>query len=161
LIEAAGGSAEALVEALCEMRLYRDVARYHDFDVPLYKRAQLTVADLALAFGGEGFGRFADLDALTIFADNLVPHVLRRLGVLRYDAGLLARIDAGELIVSGALEEVEIRAVALHAVERMVEHLAAHGQHITARELDLRLWERGQSPKIKDQPRHRTRCAFY
>ena len=30
---------------------------------------------------------FDDLDRLTIFADNLVPHVLRVDGVLRYDAG--------------------------------------------------------------------------
>ena len=36
-------------------------------------------ADLALA----GVARFSDLDRLTIFADNLVPHVLRCDGVLR------------------------------------------------------------------------------
>ena len=50
--------------------------------------------DLALA----GVAEFADLDRLTIFADNLVPHVLRVDGVLRYDSRLAARIDAGELL---------------------------------------------------------------
>ncbi len=40
-------------------------------------------ADLAAAFRGQGPGRFRDLDRLTLFADNLVPHVLRREGVLR------------------------------------------------------------------------------
>ena len=161
LVGAAGGRGERLVELLCEMPFYRDVARYAGRAVPLYKRAQLTVADLALAFSGEGYGHFEDLDSLTIFADNLVPHVLRRLGVLRYEAGLLARIDAGEPIASGTPEEVEIRAVALHTVELMCANLAAKGQRITARELDHRLWNRGQSPAIKDRPRHRTRCVFY
>ena len=50
---------------------------YGDFEVPFYKRAQITVADLSLAFDGEGYGRFEDLAELTAFADNLVPHVLR------------------------------------------------------------------------------------
>ena len=39
---------------------------------PFFKRAQITPNDLALA----GVAEFDDLDRLTIFADNLVPHVL-------------------------------------------------------------------------------------
>ena len=62
-------------------------------DTGFYKRAQIVPADLALA----GVAEFHDLDRLTIFADNLVPHVLRVDGVLRYDPELAARIDAGEL----------------------------------------------------------------
>jgi len=161
LIAAADGSAEALTGLLAEMPLYRDVARYQDFDVPFYKRAQLTCADLALAFDGAGFGRFRDLERLTIFADNLVPHVLRRLGVLRYDEQLLDRIDRGELIPAGSPEEVEIRAAALHTVERMCAVLAERGREVTAQQLDYRLWNWGQDPRIKAQPRHRTRCSFY
>ncbi len=161
LVEAADARAERLVELLCEMPMYRDVMHYAGQPVPLYKRAQITAADLALAFDGRGFGRFTDLDELTIFADNLVPHVLRRLGVLRYDPALLARIDSGELLESGSPEEVEIRAVGLHAVERMAAVLRDEGRPMPARELDHRLWSRGQSPAIKDQPRHRTRCFYY
>jgi Potential Queuosine, Q, salvage protein family len=48
----------------------QDVARYQDFEVPFYKRAQITVTDLALALGGEGWGRLDDLDQLTVFADR-------------------------------------------------------------------------------------------
>ena len=44
LVDAAGGSAERLAVLLTEMPLYRDVSRYADFDVPFYKRAQLTSA---------------------------------------------------------------------------------------------------------------------
>jgi hypothetical protein len=161
LVAGARGSAEALVGILSAMPLYRDVSRYGDLEVPLYKRAQLTCADLSVAFAGRGPGAFADLDALTIFADNLVPHVLRMEGVLRYDPELLGRIEAGELIEAGSPEEVEIRAVALHAVERMVADLRAEGIGTTAHRLDWLLWNRGQSPAMKAHPRHRTRSVYY
>ena len=99
----------------------RRVAAMRTSRVPIYKRAQLTAADLAAAFGGPLLGAFSDLSELTIFADNLVPHVLRREGVLAYDADLAARIDREELLpAGGSPEEVEIRAVALHAVELLV-----------------------------------------
>lgn len=93
LVAAADGSAERFVRALAEATSFQDVARYDGRDVPFYKRAQLAAADLHLAFAGAGPGRFADLDRLTIFADNVVPHVLRVDGVLRYDPELAARID--------------------------------------------------------------------
>jgi hypothetical protein len=160
-IEQAGGSAAHLVEILTEMPLYRDVARYDELEVPLYKRAQLTAADLSVAFSGEGVGRFDDLEELTIFADNLVPHVLRCAGVLVYDAALAARIDAEELLPAGSPEEVEIRACAVHAVERCVAALCQDGRKLTARQVDYMLWNRGQEPAIKAHPRHRTRTCFY
>ncbi|RMH75705.1 MAG: hypothetical protein D6683_10995, partial [Actinomyces sp.] len=88
LIGEAGGSAAALVEILDTLPAFHDVhpwrhpATGETLDVHLYKRAQITANDLHLAFGGRGPGRFEDLDRLTIFADNLVPHVLRVEGVL-------------------------------------------------------------------------------
>lgn len=162
LVAAADGSAERLAALLAEMACFQDVEPYGAWQVPFYKRAQLAAADLAIAFGGEGPGRFGDLDRLTIFADNLVPHVLRVDGVLAYDEGLAARIDAGELIPAGSPEEVEIRACAVHAVEQMVSALRAQGRGgVAAMGLDYVLWNRGQQPRYKAQPRHRTRTVFY
>ncbi|MFT4039555.1 MAG: queuosine salvage family protein [Thermomicrobiales bacterium] len=160
-IAASGGSAAALVADLARMPLFRDVALYNGRAVPLYKRGQLLAADLALAFDHTGPGAFHDLDDLTIFADNLVPHVLRLDGLLAYDPSLLARIERGDLIAAGSPEEVEIRAVALHAVERVVAAMRANGVSATARELDYLLWHRGQDPRIKAHPRHRARSVFY
>jgi hypothetical protein len=160
-IEAAAGSAERLVGLLAEMESFRDVVNCDGYEVAFYKRAQLTAADLALAFGGEGPGRFGDLERLTIFADNLVPHVLRVDGVLRYDPALAARIDAGELIPAGSPEEVEIRAGALYAVELVVDALRDQGRPATARQLDYLLWNRGQGAVYKARPRHRTRTVYY
>jgi hypothetical protein len=82
------------------MPYFADIADYGGLRVPFCKRAQLAAADLALAFNGQGPGRFSDLDRLTIFADNLVPHVLRT-GILVYRESLAERIDSGDLITAG------------------------------------------------------------
>lgn len=161
LIESAHHFASTLVETLSGMTFFRDVQPYGGVEVFFFKRAQLTAADLALASAGAEWGRFDDLDRLTIFADNLVPHVLRLDGVLRYDPGLVARIEAGELIASGSPEEVEIRACAVHVVERLVAETRALGTPLTAAEIDYVLWTRGQCPDYKARPRHRTRTVFY
>jgi len=161
LVGEADGSAERLVDLLLEMPLFDDVAHYGGLDVPFYKRAQLLAADLSLAFDGQGAGRFRDLDRLTIFADNLVPHVLRVDGILLYGPGLVARIAREELIPAGSQEEVEIRACAVEACERIVEAKREAGEPATAAALDTVLWNRGQGMTYKAHPRHRTRTAFY
>lgn len=160
-IEAAGGSAERLAELLTEMACFRDVARYGDLEVPFYKRAQITPADLHHAFGGTGPGHFHDLDRLTIFADNLVPHVLRVDGAVRYESSLADRIDAGEPIPAGSPEEVEIRASAVHAVELLVAEATSRGHEMNAMTLDHLLWNRGQGRRYKSRPRHRARTVYY
>ncbi len=139
-----GGSAERLAQTLA-----RGMAMFDDRG--FYKRAQIVAADLALA----GVASFADLDRLTIFADNLVPHVLRCEGILVYDESLAARIDAGELLAAGGPER-EIRACAVHACETISARTG-----IPPRVLDHRLWNRGQAPEYKARPRHRCRCVYY
>jgi hypothetical protein len=139
-----GGFAERLAESLAAGMDFFD-------DRGFWKRAQITANDFALA----GLVAFRDLDKLTIFADNLVPHVLRVDGVLRYEPELAARIDAGELLEPGGAER-EIRACAVHACELIAERLA-----IPPRDLDVMLWNRGQEPRFKARPRHRTRTVYY
>ncbi|HEX6390217.1 MAG TPA: queuosine salvage family protein, partial [Solirubrobacteraceae bacterium] len=143
-LDLANGSAVALATTVARgMTLWAD----HGF----YKRAQILPADLALA----GVARFDDLDRLTIFADNLVPHVLRCDGVLTYDDALAARIDAEQDLRPGPWER-EIRACAVHACE-----LLAQRTGVPARAIDMWLWNRGQDPAIKARPRHRSRTVFY
>jgi len=161
LVDRADRSAERLVRDLAEMPLFRDVSVYRDFEVPFYKRAQITAADLSLAFGGESYGRFGDLADLTAFADNLVPHVLRMEGVLQYRQRLGERIDAGELLEHDSPEEVEIRAAGIDAVEQIVAAINARGGAATAQQIDYTLWHRGQRPEMKARPRHRARCPYY
>jgi hypothetical protein len=154
LIGAARGSAPGLVELVAAWPSFRDVSEYEGIAVPFSKRAQIFAADLARS----GAARLHHLDRLTMFADNLVPHVLRLDGILAFAPELVARIDAGTLIEHGSPEEVEIRAAAVQAVELMV---AAGPPGATAARIDELLWQRGQGPRYKGSPRHRSRSTAY
>jgi hypothetical protein len=144
VIADAGGSAVRLAEQLAAgMSMVSDPG--------FYKRAQITGSDLALA----GVAPFHDIDRLTIFADNLVPHVLRVDGVLTYDERLAAHIDAGRLLRPGP-QEREIRACAVHACA-----LIARRTGMSERDIDNALWTRGGQPEYKAIPRHRCRTIFY
>ena len=142
------------------MPYFRDVSWYRGKKVPLFKRAQITASDLSLAFSGAGYGAF-DLEQLTIFADNLVPHVLRTDGLLHYHQELAERIARSELIPPGSTEEIEIRALALHTVEVMTAALRTRGVRASAYQLDVLLWNRGQQARYQKLPRHRTRTVYY
>jgi hypothetical protein len=144
LVAEAEGSAVRLAEMLADgMAMWRDRG--------FYKRAQIVANDLCLTT----VAKLNDLDKLTIFADNLVPHVLRCDGVLVYDEALVKRIEAGERLPLGGAER-EIRACALHACE-----LIARRTGVSERELDTWLWTRGQAGEYKARPRHRCRTVFY
>jgi Potential Queuosine, Q, salvage protein family len=153
VVDDAGSSAVALIELLAGWASFADTSRYEGKSVPFLKRAQITAADLARA----GVAAFHDLDRLTMFADNLVPHVLRMDGLLSYDEALLDRIERGELIDHDSTEEIEIRAGAVHAVEL----IAAERPGATEADIDFVLWHRGQEPRYKGSPRHRSRCTAY
>jgi hypothetical protein len=153
VVSAAAGSAVTLVERLAGWDCFVDTSIYDGFAVPFLKRAQISAADLARA----GVAEFSDLGRLTMFADNLVPHVLRLDGILHFDPRLVARIDKGELIDHGSPAEIEIRACAVDAVERIV----AARPGVCAAEVDELLWNRGREARYKQRPRHRARCTAY
>jgi Potential Queuosine, Q, salvage protein family len=138
---ALGGSAEAFAQRLTAMPFFADAG--------FYKRAQITAHDLFLA----GVADYPDIDRLTIFADNLVPHVLRHFGLLVYDDNLAARVDAGEELAQGSREEAEIRACAVHACETLAARFG-----VPAAMLDNWLWNRGAD--IPGSP-HITRTVYY
>jgi hypothetical protein len=121
-------------------------------DKGFWKRAQITANDLQLA----GIAEFGDIDELTIFADNLVPHVLTLDRVLTLKPALAKRIANEDLLQHDSKEEVELRACAVHAAELLKAHLG-----ITAAELDTILWERGGRPFYKASPRPRCRTTAY
>ena len=70
---------------------------------------------------------------------------------------LAARIERGELLEHGSTEEIEIRACAVHTVAL----IAAERRGAREADIDLLLWHRGQQPRYKDIPRHRSRCTAY
>ena len=141
----AGGSAARLAAQLADGMPFFD-------DPGFFKRAQITANDLALA----GVASFADVDRLTIFADNAVPHVLRTDGVLEYAPDLAARVDAGEPLEHGSAEEREIRACAVHACEGIAGRAG-----VAPRTLDNWLWNRAQEPAYAVRPAHRSLTVAY
>jgi hypothetical protein len=145
LLELLGDSAEELAESLADAMPFFD-------DRGFYKRAQIAANDLQLA----GVVDYADVDRLTIFADNLVPHVLRLDGVLVYSDALARRIDAGLELTAGGDYERELRGCAVHACEGLATKLG-----VPARLLDNWLWNRGQHPPYSERPAHVTRTVYY
>lgn len=154
LVDAAGGSAATLAGLLAGWEAFADVSAYDGRPVPFFKRAQIAAADL----NRSGIAELAGEDRLTAFADNLVPHVLRLDGVLRLDPELERAIDAGELLIHGSPEEVELRACAVHAVELLS---AATDRRVSPAEIDAALWNRGSAPRYKAVPRPRSRNTAY
>jgi hypothetical protein len=163
VIEAADGSAVSLASRLAEWDAFADVSSYEGRPVPFFKRAQIAAADvdrMGIALRRTGAptesGRLHDVDRLTAFADNLVPHVLRVDGVLRLDSRLERRIEAGELLEHGSPAEVELRACAVHAIE-----LLSTATPLSPAEIDGVLWNRGGAERYKSLPRPRCRNTAY
>ena len=151
--DTAAGTAAALASALAS---YADVATYAGIRVPLLKRAQIAAADL----NGAGVVSFPDLSALTCFPDYKLPQVLRHFGVVGYSPELARRVDGWEELLAGEPAEVEIRAAAVVAVERLVEALAGRGRRLLSVEMDWILWALSQE-LYPVRPYHRTRTVFY
>ena len=156
-VERANGSVEKLVRQMVSMHHFSDIHDYQGLMVPFYKRAQITAADLQLAFARRGITLFEDMEQLTMFPDNAVPHVLRVDGILEYSDDLAARIDRGDIIESGSEEEIELRACAGQVVELLAKHL-----DMRSMDVDHILWHRSVEGEryLKSQP-HRTLSRFY
>ena len=162
VIEEAGGSAVRLALLLVEhFASFRDVAAFRGQEVRFYKRAQICVADLHAAFGGQQWGALSEMEQLTIFADYKLPQLLRHFGVLEYHPTLAERIDREELLEPGGEEEVQIRAATVWACEllRQTMNDAAH-EPVTAADIDGQLWLLSQDiPNMR--PYHRVRTTYY
>jgi Potential Queuosine, Q, salvage protein family len=157
LVEAAAGSAAQLAGLLATWDAFADVSIYEGRSVPFFKRAQIAAADLDRI----GVTKLPDLDCLTAFADNLVPHVLRLDGLLRLEPALEEKIEAGELLEHGSSEEVELRACTVQAIELFAAETRRAGRALSPAEIDGILWNRGRAHRYKSIPRPRSRNTAY
>ena len=160
-IDAAQGSAVQLALLLAQhFPSFHDIAHYHGREVRFLKRAQICAADIHAAFAGEKWGRFHDLDQLTIFADYKLPQVLRHYHLIEYAPALATHVDAQKLLTAGSEEEIEIRAATVWACELLRRALQRKGRVMSAAEIDQKLWLLSQA--IPDmQPYHRTLTMYY
>ena len=161
LEEAKGSAVELVFLVAAEFPSFNDIATHMGETVYFFKRSQILTHDLWCTFSGDSWGSFSELDQLTAFADYKLPQVLRQLGIIRYEAELAARINRLEHIPPGSLEEVEIRAATIWAVEVLRQELMRRGRKVTSAQLDNWLWNLGQDDSYRSLPYHRTRSIFY
>jgi hypothetical protein len=132
--------------------------------VAIFKKAQLVAADLHREMADEDpLFSFKDVATLTIFSDNVVPCVLRHLGLLQLPEPLARKVDLGAPLPHGDKDEVSLRAASVVACERVLAAARTRKgfEGITAMELDFYLYTMGKDDQIRAKERHYTKCVFY
>ena len=152
---------------------FRDQAIYNGEQIFFYKRAQILVSDIYLAYLDIKDAKKTDkendvinftketISQLTMFADYRVPQILRAKGILKYDSHLTDLVDNKKELAHGGKEEIEIRAATIQTVEQIKKMLKEHGREAMSIEVDVYLWEEGEKIKDKVAPHHRTLSIFY
>lgn len=140
---------------------FNDYSLYLGKEIPFYKRAQLNAKMIHDLFIFNCEPGLKNLDKLTAFADYKVPQILRSLGILKYSPGLSEKIENYEIIEKDSLEEVEIRANTIHAIEEFKEILKPKFSFVTAAHIDHMLWWFSQTKTPDERPYHRTFTIAY
>ncbi|KJE98201.1 hypothetical protein CAOG_008199 [Capsaspora owczarzaki ATCC 30864] len=182
---AAGPSAAVLVERLVQcFPAFEDCSVFNGHRVLFLKKAQFLASEVYTLFGTRDPERFAfkDVDQLTVFVDNVVPAVLRQLGILVLAPELCTMIDSHvdlsttrrvegsapivELAGGKSLQDadVQLRAAAVSACEEIVA--LARQRHpwaatLNAKRLDYYLWRLGKEPGYRTVTRHKDQTTFY
>ena len=83
------------------------------------------------------------------------------MGILEYENDLARQVDTGILLEPGGLDEVEIRANTIWAVEEIRREMGRRGQDLRAFEIDGVLWNMGQQDRYRERPYHKVRTIYY
>ncbi len=161
LVRDAQHSAAGLVNILKRLKFYQDVSSHHSQPAPFFKRAQQAAADLGTIFRREGLGGMYDIEEMTAPAGARLPYILRIHGVLTLTEALAERVDHGEPLESGDEEEVELRAVALHAVERIKQQQQYEGVRASSTGIAQALFLVKVPPSASAMQPHHARCVHY
>jgi len=156
-----GDAIELVLEVVRNFLSFRDEAMFGSKKIRFYKRAQILVSDLYASFGGRKWGKFKNLNKLTIFADYKIPQILRGYEILEYSRDLAKKIDNKKIISPGSREEIEIRANAVWAVEFLKRELKKLETNLKSVEIDWILWNKAQKDDIKLKPHHLTKTIYY
>lgn len=159
-------------EILDNFVCYRDTAIYEGEQVFFYKRAQILVCDLYIAYldliekvGKNEENKILDfsetIGEITTFADYIVPQILRAKGIIKYNEELSKTIDNKVQILNGSVYEIELRAASIISVELLKEEFMKFGKKYHSFDIDVFLWQEGERNKEKILPHHRTLSIFY
>jgi len=161
--------ASFLIENLVQaFPAFNDKATYDGKEIFLYKKVQLLCADLHRRFGNEDKRfNFKDVDQLTVFTDNVVPAVLRKMGMMKLSEKFAQRIDEGKTLPPGP-QEIELRAIAIQVSDEIVrkgrekfkDNLEISSL-FNSIHLDYYLWMTGKDPEFRKVERHYTKDTVY
>ncbi|KAK9465651.1 hypothetical protein V1512DRAFT_44405 [Lipomyces arxii] len=168
MIAQADGSAVKLVKLVVDnFKCFRDESVFEGRLVQIYKRAQILVSDIWACFNGKSYGRFDDIDSISMFADYRVPQILHNLSCLEYSPALSTHIRNLLPIGHGEPAEVELRGCSIWAVELIKEEILKSypDAKINSILLDFYLWDKAKEVQKyiteSEIPCHRTRSIYY
>lgn len=101
-----------------------------------------------------GCGLLTHATRVPCLLSQVLPAVLRKLGVLVYSGELTDQVDAGTPLPAGSTMEVELRAATVTAVADMVTALAR--DDVNAVKLSLYLWALRKQEQYRASKRHAT-----
>lgn len=140
---------------------FEDSSRYKGKMVYFYKRAQLLVEDTSQFFKDRSDNDLENINILTACADYKLSQVLERLGILSYRTSLKEKIAAKICIPHDSVEEVEIRANTIWAIEMMRQSFEKRGKDIPSRVISNYIWLLGKDRSTNITPHHRIITTAY
>jgi Potential Queuosine, Q, salvage protein family len=156
-----------LVDRLvAEFPRFRDVSPYDGHTVKFYKLPQLAIWFLYTSLRKSGKFHVEDLEAMSAFADYIVPVALRLLEITTYSPQLEQAIHSYQMIPHDSPWEVELRAHCIYASALLAEEInqlrngdrQAVVPQILIPQIDARLWTHYHTTWW---PHHLTKTIMY
>lgn len=109
---------------------------------PFVKRAQLAMAMMHMRLGERSPINPAHLNDFTVFAESRLPQTGYAMGALQFASPLRSIVSQRQLIASGSLMELELRAGAIVFGDLLLQALWDAGRHeLTPLHVDNILWD--------------------
>jgi len=153
---------EGLIEKLIsEFPRFNDSSSYKGKDIHFYKLAQLAFWGIHGELSHSNYFNIEDINAMSAFADYIVPVALKVMKIVEYSEDLNEKINNGILIERDSEEEIEVRAASLFATAKLTEAVNLRrpaNKAIIIPQLDYRLWK---SYHATHHPHHLTYTIMY
>lgn len=134
---------------------FMDQRKYQGHPVYFYKLAQLVTSDL-LHIKEKKEHQMVDYSHLVGCADYKIPQILRDLGILVYHDDLAFKVDHKQEIKENSVEEVEIRANTIVAINKLQSYT-----DLSSIEVNDAIWNLSQKKSLANRPYHLTRTLAY
>jgi hypothetical protein len=140
---------------------FNDASQWRGHRVQFMKLGQLGLWTLHMQLKKIGTPLLSDPQLLTAFADYIVPVALNLFDIFHYSPSLMEKIKSGTEITRDSDEEIELRALSIYAVARLVEEinlLRPADMQLISPQVDYRLWK---SYHATHAPHHLTKTVMY